>query len=44
MWKRILIVSSVVLFMSCSEKTEQHPSPQKDIIVMEKPALNLKQA
>lgn len=44
MWKRILVVSSIALFMSCAEKTEQQPTTQKDVVAMEKPALNLEQA
>lgn len=44
MWKRILVGTSIVLFMSCVEKTEQQPLPEKNIEAMEKPRLTLEQA
>lgn len=44
MWKRILVFSSVVLFMSCVDTSEKKETPNKDMVAMEKPRLTLEQA
>src|SRR5690554_188537 len=44
MWKQTLVLSSMLLFTACVDKAANNTEPDKEVVAMEKPTLNLEQA